>query len=107
MRKKAKLCRHGHPADRAWEPEAEVAKGPRLKGPLGHHFPQGTIFSSHDITAQCQSDAYVAQCTVCAPFLVAGGWGTKEKKHFRAMGEIWVWLQCQLGGKDSSLTLVN
>ena len=89
--------RHGHPAARAWEPEAEVAKGP-MKGPLGHLFPQGPIFSSHDITAQC---------TVCAPFLVAGGWGTKEKKHSRATGEIWVWPQCQLGGKASSLTLVN
>ena len=30
------------------------------------------------------------------PFLVAGGWGTKEKKHFRATGDIWVWPQCQL-----------
>ena len=29
----------------------------------------GPCFSSHDITAQC---------TVCAPYLVAGGWGTKE-----------------------------
>ena len=29
------------------------------------------VFSSHDITAQC---------TVCAPFLVAGVWGSKEEK---------------------------
>ena len=42
-----------------------------MKGPLGHLFPQGPIFSSHDIAAQC---------TVCTPFFVAGGWGTKEKK---------------------------
>ena len=73
----------GHPA--------EVAKGPMMKGPLGHLFPQGPIFSSHGITAQC---------TVCTPFLVACGWGTKEKKHFRAMVKIWVWPQCQLGGKS-------
>ena len=65
-----------------------------MKGPLGHLFPQGPIFSSHDITAQCK---------VCAPFLVAGGW----KKHFQATGEIWVWPQWQLGGKASLLTLVN
>ena len=61
--------RHGYPAARAWEPEAEVTKAP-MNGPLGNLIPQGPIFISHDITAQC---------TVCAPFLVAGGWGTKEK----------------------------
>ena len=69
-----------------------------MKGPLWHLFPQGPIFSSHDITTQF---------TVCTPFLVGGGCGTKEKKHFRAMGEVKVWPQCQLGGKASSLTLVN
>ena len=86
-----------HPAARAWEPEADVAKVP-MKRPLRYLFPQGPIFSGHDITTQC---------TVCAPFLVAGGWDTKEKKNFRATGDIWVWPQCQHGGKASSLTLVN
>ena len=69
-----------------------------MKGPLGHLFTWGPIFSSLDITAQC---------TVCSPFLVAGGWGTKEKKHFQVTGEIWVWPQCQLEVNASSLTLVN
>ena len=33
--------RHGHPAARAWEPEAEVAKGP-MKGPLGKAMTKNT-----------------------------------------------------------------
>ena len=69
-----------------------------MKGQLGHLLPQGPIFSSHNTTAQC---------TVCAPFLLAGGWDSEEKKHSRATGEILVWPQCQLRGKASSLTLVH
>ena len=50
--KRQSCHRPGPPAARAWGPEAEAAPG-LMAGPLGHHFPEGLIFSSHNITAQC------------------------------------------------------
>ena len=43
--KKRQSCnRHGHPATRAWGPEAQAAQETEV-GPLGHPFLQGRIFS--------------------------------------------------------------
>ena len=50
--KRQSCLRHGHPAAKAWGPEAEAAQGP-MEGQLGNLLPQGPIFSSQNITAQC------------------------------------------------------
>ena len=52
---------------------AKAAQGP-LEGPLGHLLPQGPIFSSHNIAAQCDNPIQKLVDGVLKKNTISGKW---------------------------------